>query len=203
MKRITTRMLLVGSLALTGVGLVRTATAQEETETTRRSAGKMTKERERRLVGTIDSINKDTREVALIGEQGQKETFTVPPSFKGFDKLKVGDRVNVTYTESVALGLGKPGEKANVQTRGGTSVTPSAEGRSGVGMHQVQVTAEIASVDPEKNEITFKGPEGNMRSVTVDNPELRDKLGDLKPGDTVQLTYTEAIAGSITPAKKK
>jgi hypothetical protein len=201
MKRVATRLVLAGLCGLAGVAMVRTAGAQES-ETTKRSPGKVSKERERRLVGTIQSIEKDTREVTLLGSTGQTETFVVPSTFKGFDKLKVGDNVNVTYMESVAVSLGKPGEKAGIQTREGSTQTPGAA-RTGGTMREVQATAEILSVNPEKHEITVKGPEGNRRTLSVDDPEMREKLATVKPGDTIQLVYTEAIAGSITPAKKK
>jgi hypothetical protein len=204
MKR--TRMmagLVAGLCGLASVALVRTAAAENTSESTKRSAGKVTKERERRLVGTIESIDKETREVTLTDEQGQKEKFEVPPAFKGFDKLKVGDRVNVMYMESVALGLGKPGEKAGVETREGTTQTPGAEGRTGGRMHEMKATAQVLAVDAQKHEVTFKGPEGNIRTVTVEDPQLRERLNTIKPGDTVQLVYTEAIVGNITPAKKK
>jgi hypothetical protein len=197
-----TTMVLVALCGLAGLAPPRTARADEQTETSRRGAGKMSEERERRLMGTIGAIDKEAREVTINGEGGESERFTVPSSFKGFDKLKVGDKVNVRYMESVALSLGKPGEKAGVQTRSGSTQLPG-EGRNGSTVHQVEATAEIVSVDPRKHEVTFKGPEGNTRTITVDDPQLREKLGTLKPGDTIRLTYTEAIAGSITPATKK
>jgi hypothetical protein len=201
MKRVATRLVLAGLCGLAGVAVVRTAGAQES-ETTRRSPGRVSKERERRLVGTIQSIEKDTREVTLLGSTGQTETFVVPSTFKGFDRLKVGDNVNVTYMESVALSMGRPGEKAGIQTREGSTQTPGAA-RTGGTVREVQATAEILSVNPEKHELTVKGPEGNRRTLSVDDPQMREKLATVKPGDTIQLVYTEAIAGSITPAKKK
>jgi hypothetical protein len=202
-RAVAVRMLVAGLCGLAGLALVRTAVAQNTSETTKRSAGNVSRERERRLMGTIESMDKETREVTLADEQGQKERFRVPSAFKGFDKLKVGDRVNVTYTESVALSLGKPGEKAGVETREGATQTPAAEGRAGARMHEIKATAEVMAVDPQKHEVTFKGPEGNIRTVAVEDPELRTKLSTVKPGDTLQLVYTEAMVGSITPAKKK
>ena len=35
------------------------------------------------------------------------------------------------------------------------------------------------------------------------NPKLQQKLPDLKPGQVVQFTYTEAMAASIRPAPAK
>jgi hypothetical protein len=202
-RAVATRMLVAGLCGLAGLALVRTAAAENTSETTRRSEGKVSQERQRRLVGTVEAIDKENREVTLADEQGQKEKFDVPAAFKGFDKLKVGDRVNVTYMESVALRLGKPGEKAGLETREGSTQSPGAEGRSGARVHEVTATAQVVAVDPQKHEITFKGPEGNVRTVGVEDPQMRERLGTLKPGDTIQLVFTEAMIGSISPAKKK
>jgi hypothetical protein len=204
MTRVGTRWVLAGLCGLAGIWVAHTAVAQEHDKAvTKRSPGKISEERERRLVGTIESIDKDTREVTLAGDGGQKETVKVSSAFKGFDQLKVGDKVNVTYMESLALSLGKPGEKPGIQTTQGSTQTPGAEGRTGGTMREVTATAEILSVNPEKHKITIKGPQGDTRTIHVENTELREKLPSLKPGDTIQLVYTEAIAGSITPAKKK
>jgi hypothetical protein len=194
------RLVLAGLCGLGSVTLVRAAGAAEQSEHTTRSAGKMSKERGRRLVGTIESIDRNTRQVVFAGENGQKETFTVPSGFKGFDKLKLGDKVDVTYTESVAVSLGKPGEKAGIETRERRSQEPSGERGA---MQEVQATAEVLAVDPGKHELTVKGPEGNTRTISVEDPGLRQKMATMKPGDTIQIVYTEAIAGSITPARAK
>jgi hypothetical protein len=58
----------------------------------------------------------------------------------------------------------------------------------------------VVNVDAEANEVTFKGPRGMNRTVKVQDPDLQKKLPDLKAGDEVQLTYTEAAAAAIRPA---
>ena len=45
----------------------------------------------------------------------------------------------------------------------------------------------------------FKGPQGNARTVQVNDPALQKKLPNLKPGQHVQFTYTEAVAALIPP----
>ena len=49
------------------------------------------------------------------------------------------------------------------------------------------------------NRVTFKGPKGNIRTVTVYDPAMQKKLTSLQPGQMVQITYREAIAASIKP----
>jgi L-ascorbate metabolism protein UlaG (beta-lactamase superfamily) len=69
------------------------------------------------------------------------------------------------------------------------------------GAREVTASAEIISVDAAANKVTFKGPRG-VRTVIVQDPALQSKLPSLKPGQVVQLTYTEAMAASIQPAAK-
>jgi Cu/Ag efflux protein CusF len=193
-----TTILVAGMCALAGTTFVATARAQETIETKQTATG-MKEERQRPIMGTIESIDKDNRMVTLTDDQGNKKTVAVPTSLKGFDRLKVGDKVNVTYSESIAVGIGKPGEKPSVVTREGAETGP---GHSGAAMKQIQATAEVMGVDAKKHKVTFKKPDGTVQTVTVDDPSLREKLSSVKPGDSIEVVYTEAVAGTITPAKK-
>jgi hypothetical protein len=47
--------------------------------------------------------------------------------------------------------------------------------------------------------VTFRGPAGKTRTVKVLHPE---RLKDVSVGDTVEITYTEAIAIKVESAKK-
>ena len=48
------------------------------------------------------------------------------------------------------------------------------------------------SVDAANSKVTFKGPKGQHKTVTGQNPEVQAKLLGLKPSQVMQLTYTEA-----------
>jgi Cu/Ag efflux protein CusF len=197
-------MVAAGLFGLVALMAWRAAVADETT--TKNGPHAIQKQRTRGMVGTIEAIDKDNRTVTLADDQGEKKTVTVPANVKGFDKAAVGDRVSIGYSESVVLSLGKPGEAApNMQTRESSETNPPTAGgtRSGSATRQVQATAEIIEVDAKKNQVTFKGPQGKVRTVTVEDPSVRAKLDTLKPGDTVELTYTEAMVGTITPAPKK
>ena len=78
-------------------------------------------------------------------------------------------------------------------------------GRTGEGKgimgKQTTVSAEVMDVDVANNKVTFKGPKGNARVVTVEDPDMQAKLPSLKPGQVVQFTYTEAVALAIQPKK--
>ena len=72
----------------------------------------------------------------------------------------------------------------------------------GVRGREVKVSAEVVSVDPAANTVTFKGPKGNVETVHVENAANQAKLPSLKPGQVVQFDWVEAVAASIRPAAK-
>jgi hypothetical protein len=49
--------------------------------------------------------------------------------------------------------------------------------------------------------LTFEGPQGNSRTIKVVKPEMQKLLKQLKPGDQVELAYTEELAVNVQPAK--
>jgi hypothetical protein len=145
---------------------------------------------------TVTSIDRSARRVTVKDPAGEKTVVSVPKDVKGFDRLKVGDRIDIDYYESVAVSILPPGTKPGATERMG-----AVAGKHGEAMGEaLTVTAKVVNVDAEANEVTFKGPRGMNRTVKVQDPDLQRKLPDLKAGDEVQLTYTEAAAAAIRPA---
>jgi hypothetical protein len=151
------------------------------------------------MTATVSSIDRSDRSVTLKGDSGQETTINVPNDVKAFDKLKTGDKVDIDYYESLAVSLAPSGSKPTTSERHGRSVDMGG----GVRGREVMVTAEVVSIDPSANTVTFKGPKGNMRTIHVENPSLQEKLTSLKPGQVVQFDYTQATAASIRPAAQK
>jgi len=153
----------------------------------------------RRLHETVvvSAIDRTIRTVTLVNAEGDSRTVGVPPDMKAFDTLKVGDHVDVDYYESIGLALMPAGSKASMTetTTGGRTAEP---GGAAVG-RQITATVEVVGVDEVMNRVTFKGPKGSMRTVTVYDPAMQKKLTSLQPGQMVQISYREAIAASIKP----
>jgi len=133
----------------------------------------------------------------LQNADGEKKTVKVPPEVKAYDTLKVGDRIDIDYQESIAVSLAPAGSKPTMTQR--TSGGKMEGGGMGTA-RETTVSAEVVSVDVAANKVTFKGPKGQIKTVTVADPQMQKKLPDLKPGHVVQFTYTEAMAASIRPA---
>jgi hypothetical protein len=148
---------------------------------------------------TVTAIDKAERRVTLKAPTGDKFVVSVPRDVKAFDTLKVGDKVDIDYYQSVAVSILPPGTKPS-ETERAASMASAGGGAMGKAL---TITARVVNVDADANEVTFKGPQGATKTVKVQDPDLQKKLPDLKPGDSVQLTYTEAAAADIRPAAAK
>jgi hypothetical protein len=59
---------------------------------------------------------------------------------------------------------------------------------------------KVVAVDAATNTVEVLGGDGAVRKVRVQDPQAQAFARGLKAGDEVQLTFTEALAVSISPA---
>jgi hypothetical protein len=145
------------------------------------------------VTATVDRIDKPNRKVTLKDAQGKTRDVKVGPDVN-IDRLRVGDAVNATYYEEVAVAIRKHAE-------GAPKTATRSVVRDGVTAQQATVTAPIVSVDRDKNMITVQDPGGKQHMLKVEDPDLRTQLGKIHPGDKMDITYTQAVAVSIEPRK--
>lgn len=149
---------------------------------------------------TVTKIDQATREVTLKPDDGEEFSFVASDDVKNLAQVKVGDRVTVTYSEALAYEVIKGGNVASPATVvAGTSADPGAR-PAGVIARQSTATVVIVAIDPKVPSVTFKGPAGNSQTIKVMHPE---KLQGVSVGDTVQLTYTEALGIKVEAAPAK
>ena len=153
-----------------------------------------------KLTASITAIDKATRDVTLKGPQGNEVTVTVGPDVKNFDKMKVGDQVNVEYVEALTLELKKGGGQkvARTEQAGAVGAKPGAQPTGAVG-RQVTIVADVIDVDTAKQSVTLRGPK---RTVTLNVPDP-EQFKRIAKGDQVEATYTQAVAVAVEPAAKK
>ncbi len=147
---------------------------------------------------TIQDIDYKNRTVTLKGEDGNIVHVDVGPDAPNFNQLKKGDRVKAQYYESTALSLRKPGEEA-ASGESQQLVTVPGQGGNGPSRLMVntrQITARVQQVDAKTRTVTLKGPEGNTVKLKVD--ENTKGFDQIKPGDQVVATFTDAVALSVT-----
>jgi len=187
-RRIATTIALAGGLLTMAVGST-PASAQS-------AMGPATPRRLHETV-VVSAIDRAARTVTLMNAEGEPRTVAVPTDMRAFDTLKVGDHVDVDYYEAIGLALMPAGSKTSMTaTASGGGVAEM--GSASVG-RQIKATVEVVEVDEVMNRLTFKGPNGNVRTVTFYDPAMQKKLTNLQPGEKVQITYREAMAAVIKP----
>jgi hypothetical protein len=138
---------------------------------------------------TVTAIDPSTRIVTLKTEGGETVDVEAGPAVKNFDKIKVGDTVKASYTESIAFRVADKGE-----TPGGASQTVNRiPGGAEVGK-TITTSFKVASVDPATNVLWVTLPNGNTKKIHVEDPMAQQRLKTLSPGDVVAVTYTESVA---------
>ncbi|MCX7051732.1 MAG: hypothetical protein NTV91_07915 [Proteobacteria bacterium] len=131
---------------------------------------------------TVTQLDVATRLMTLRGPAGNEFTFEVDPAVRNLPQVKVGDDVIVRYYETIGAALRKPGDSTEMGTRTTLPVT-------------------IVSVDSKTNEVRFYGPDKRVRTVELETPEAQAFAKKLKAGDEVVVTFTEALAVSVEPAR--
>jgi hypothetical protein len=155
------------------------------------------------LTATVEAVDMATRAVLLRGEGGRRATVVAGPEVRNLAQVRPGDRVVMDYQEAIAVEIVRPGD-----TRppvGGVAAAGRAEpGQRPAGMagEAVRVRVRIDAVDARAGVVTFTGPRGATRRVAVREPEMRDFVRGLRPGEEVDITYAEALAVRVEPAAR-
>jgi hypothetical protein len=149
---------------------------------------------------TIQAINQSDRHLVVLGADGQRHVIEAGPAVQNFNDVRPGDRVVVSYYEGVIAEVTPKGEGAQ-KAATAKSRTPSDTMPAGAVSSTVATTVRVDSVDTASNTVTFKRPDGITRKLAVEHPDAKRFIGELKTGDEVQITYREATAVSIEPAR--
>jgi len=147
---------------------------------------------------TIEAIEHSTRMVTLKDKDGLLEDVICGPEVQRFDALKVGDQVTFRYHESVVTALRHSTSPAAAPVSAGVSRTPGAA-PGGTISQQMTATVTIEAIDTKIPSVTVKTTNGRRSSFKIADPK---NLTGYKVGDVVDVTYTQALAVSVTPAKK-
>lgn len=154
------------------------------------------------VVATVEAIDYDTRHVTLKGPQGNSTTLYVDEEAYNFKEVEVGDNVEISYLASLAINLEK-GSGKNPSVVVGNANTRAPEGQKPVGaaVNTIEIIAVVENIDYKNRTIDLKGPRGNV--ITVDVDEDVENFKNIKKGDEVTATYTEAVAISVRPADEE
>jgi hypothetical protein len=160
-----------------------------------------TDERVKETTATIEAVNQNDRSIVLRGNDNTRVLVIAGPNVRNFDQINVGDRVSARYREAIAVDVLPRGAKPQAP-QSATVVTRAPEGeRPAAGVAStITTTVTIESVDTSFDTVTFKRPDGIVRTVAVDSPKAKEFIRGLRRGNEVQVTYSEALALDLQAA---
>jgi hypothetical protein len=152
------------------------------------------------VTAKVQAIDQSKREVTLKGPLGNVVTFVVDERVKRLNEVKVGDEVTADYYVSLAGELRAPTEdekKSPLTILAGAARAPKGTSPAGGALRAFKVVATVIGLDLPTQSVTLEGPLGNSGSIRAENA---DNLKKLRLGDTIVVTYTEALAISLQKA---
>jgi hypothetical protein len=123
----------------------------------------------------------------------------VGESVKRLHEVKRGDLVGITYQQSLIIENRAPTaeELASPTVRlQAAERAKSFEPPAGAALDAVKSVVTVVKKDTEAGTVTVKTPTGEMLTVHARDPKNLERI---KSGDTIVVTYLEAVAVHIEP----
>jgi hypothetical protein len=144
------------------------------------------------ITAEVVAIDKVDRTLALLGPDGNVVEVEVAYEARNFDQIEIGDQVKVEYYESVALYLGKHGQKPDATAGLVAARSKKGDKPAGVAVEVVDVSAKVKAINKKKRTVTLELADGKKVTTKVDKSV--EAFDTLKKGDSIHARYTEAIA---------
>ena len=186
------------ALALACAGLLCAIAAVSQAEVDIEIRGNNERTTVKSVSAVITAIDAKTREVTLEGSLGNFITLTAGPELARFDELAVGDMVNATYTSSLSGELREPTEEelANPLVVMDAEAIKAQKGEdpgAAVGV-TVRAVCTIEGMNRVAGTVMLKDSDGDFHLIEDVDPA---KMAGVNIGQTVVVTYTEAVALSL------
>ena len=154
---------------------------------------------------TVKAVDMKTRTVTLVGPQGETKTLKVGDQVKNLAQVKPGDTVVARFYDSVAYVVAPAGTKLpeNAMAMAEAQAAPGELPAGAVGA-KIIVTGLVVGVNPVAHTISLVNPPpagGEIRTLTVKNPQYQQMLPQIKVGDTITAVISEALVVAVEPAK--
>ncbi|HTD87614.1 MAG TPA: hypothetical protein VK850_13635, partial [Candidatus Binatia bacterium] len=82
----------------------------------------------------------------------------------------------------------------------GAAKSPKGDAPAAGGLRMIRVVATVEGLERPTHLLTLKGPRGNYLTVKARDPKRLEKL---RLGDTIVVTFTEALAVAVEKAEKR
>ena len=143
---------------------------------------------------TVTAIDAAKRKVTLVFPSGSKTTYKAGPEVVNFAQLQVGDQVNATVTEEVAVFIGG-GDPPSAMAGAAVALAPVGAKPGGAFAETMQVTAKVTAINVKKHRVTLQFPDGSSKQVKVGKGVNLDAV---QLGTDVTVQVSEGLAITVT-----
>ena len=153
------------------------------------------------LTATVEAIDLEKRELSLRDEMGHILAFRVDERVKRLDEIEVGDEIRTHFYVSLAAEIREPTAEEKdspLLIVAGAGKASSDAPPAAAGGRVIRAVVTVEGLDCPARLLTVKGPLGNYLTIRVKDTA---KLKKLSLGDTIVVTYTEALAISVEKAE--
>ncbi|AWJ87074.1 hypothetical protein TSH58p_27075 (plasmid) [Azospirillum sp. TSH58] len=148
-----------------------------------------------RSTAKVRGVDKAARTVILQFQDGREEAVTAGSGVRNFDRIKVGDTVQIEYARLTNIVTQPPGGGPGAVQRSSTDRAAVGEMPRASAITTTQVTEVVEAIDLGRRMVTLRGPQGRTRTVPVP-PDVQG-LETVKPGDEVVISRTEAATVTV------
>jgi hypothetical protein len=153
-----------------------------------------------KLDATVVAVDSQDRTIVLRGPAGNEIGLRVGSEVRNLAQVEVGDILRVSYYTGFVFSMAEPGNAgADAEIVAGRAEEGDRPGAM-VGATTRQ-TVEILSVAPDGTAVSFRDADGLLQSIDVPREEGQAFARKLRPGDLVDIQYTEAIAVGVESAE--
>jgi Cu/Ag efflux protein CusF len=147
-----------------------------------------------KVTATVEKIDLKDRKVTLLLDDGKKKTYKVDNRVQNLSQVKVGDHLAMSFTEEIAILVGKSNEGPSAASSQQVSVAPQGDKPGVVMVETTNVSAQILAVNAANHRVTLLDADGKKKTIKVSN---QVNLDNLKVGDTVDMLMTNSTVIEI------
>jgi hypothetical protein len=158
-----------------------------------RPAGSREETAVRSFRARVAAIDHATRVVTLENEVGDKLIFRADEGVRNLDQVKVGDELEGDLVEKLLIEARAATDEeraAPVQVAEGGLRAQPGEKPAGLYVRELKSVFTVASIDEAAGGGELRDANGKLHFVKARDPAVLDRL---KVGDTIVVTYTEAL----------
>lgn len=146
------------------------------------------------VTATVAAVDMKNRVVTLKGPEGNEFAVAAGSAVKNLGKIQVGDTVDATYMQAVALDFQK-GDGIRMSVSTGAADTAGAGNMPGAAaLKRTTIVTNIWAMNEAQGTVTVLGPYGQLTEVHLKDPS---QLSGVKVGDQMKITYTQAVATAV------